>query len=1375
MPGARNVIASSEDGVAIDSSSPANLVEGNFIGTDLNGTKSLNNLNGIVMDSADNTIGGTAAGAGNLISGNDGFGGTDLGTGWGVWLVGSTATGNLVEGNLIGTDVSGEHALGNMTNAGIYIQGAPNNTIGGTAPGSGNVISGNRYGIYITLSTAIGNLVAGNLIGTDKAGAVAMGNTNVGIFIDPGAQSNTIGGTAAGAENVISGNAGDGIDIVGSGTTGNLVAGNFIGTNATGTVAIANGGNGITIGSGASDNTIGGSTTAVGNLISGNAGYGIQVDGSTTLGNILANNWVGTGVAGIGALPNAGGALEVTTGAAVLVQGSFLGDVVNQGTVSFWDPMDPIAITGNYTQSAAGTLAVDLGGTDPTQYDQLAVSGTATLAGTLQVTLVNGLAIGPFEDYEILTYGAHSGSFATVQYPSGVTLYTSYGPSSLDLLSTPSAELVTTTADAGAGSLRAAISLADAAGNPNRIWIAFDIPLTDHGYSGGAWTITLASALPTITAPVILDGTTQPGFAGAPIVVLAGTSAGASASGLTLAAGAKGSTIRGLVIDDFGQDGVSVQGTGITIAGNFIGVDATGTTAKANAVGIDVSGANDTIGGTAAGSSNVISGNTGDGVDLDGAGATGDVVAGNFIGTDAAGSAALANGSAGVAITGGASNNLVGPANVISGNAGDGVSLSGGATTGNVVEGNFIGTDTTGEFAIGNAGAGVNDLGAPDNTIGGSAGGARNVLSGNAEGVIINGPATGILVAANLIGTDATGTIAIGNTTAGISVTGASGVTIGGPSAVARNIISGNRGDGVDVEGDSADVVLQGNDVGVDQTGTQPLGNAGSGISIDLSPGATIGGTASGAGNVISANAHAGISLQGSATSGAAVLGNLIGTDQSGLIALGNKADGVDLSGMSAVTIGGPTAGARNVISANVGAGIGLLANDSGDLVQGNFIGTDSNGANPLGNGTGVLVEGGSANNTIGGTATGAGNTIADSAGSGVDVAATAGAGNTIRWNSMFGDAGPGIVVANPGDAVNYPVFTSLTSSGGTTNVSGTFAGAASTTYLLDFYVLSSFGDQFYGEGRYLLGSSPVTTDGSGNASFSFAFPTPAQGATYISATATDPNGNTSQFAHDFGIDQKPTAIINYTTLTVNEGVPVPFDGTGSLDPQGSPLTYSWTFVQTSPQIEDDGTATGATTVHTFRSAGTFTVTLKVDDGFGGESTATASITVNDVPPAFVPRAFTPPVTFSAPTPGDGFGASVASVAGNAAIGAPFDDGPSSSLHPGAVFLYDGVPTDDGRTTLYAYGALIHVFADPNPAAGDEFGAAIATVGNDLLIGAPGSSLTGPGDGAAYLFDADPNDPNFGDLAGDLHPARSRRGGPGALRRRGGGGQHAIL
>ena len=93
------------------------------------------------------------------------------------------------------------------------------------------------------------------------------------------------------------------------------------------------------------------------------------------------------------------------------------------------------------------------------------------------------------------------------------------------------------------------------------------------------------------------------------------------------------------------------------------------------------------------------------------------------------------------------------------------------------------------------------------------------------------------------------------------------GTTIGGTTALARNVISGNRGSGVVVEGDSAGTLVEGNYVGIDPTGTQPLGNAGSGVSIDISPSTTIGGSTQDSGNVISANAQAGVSMQGSARS----------------------------------------------------------------------------------------------------------------------------------------------------------------------------------------------------------------------------------------------------------------------------------------------------------------------------------------------------------------------------------------------------------------------------------------------------------------------------------------------------------------------------
>ena len=462
-------------------------------------------------------------------------------------------------------------------------------------------------------------------------------------------------------------------------------------------------------------------------------------------------------------------------------------------------------------------------------------------------------------------------------------------------------------------------------------------------------------------------------------------------------------------------------------------------------------------------------------------------------------------------------------------------------------------------------------IGATQTTIGGLSGGGRNVLSGNTEGVSIIGPATGTLIAGNLIGADANGISAVGNTIAGILISGASYTTVGGTTAVARNVIAGNGSlgsgsNGIQVESGAADTLIQGNFIGVNQDGSGPLGNSGSGVFVDASPSVTIGGTVQGEGNVISANALAGVSISGSVASGDAILGNNIGTDKTGSIALGNTRDGVDLEDMSGVTIGGTAAGSRNVISSNLGSGIDLVGGDSALLIQANLIGTDTTGANPLGNGTGILIQGGSSNNTIGGSVAAAGNTIAYSAGIGVDVDSTASSGNLIRLNAIFSNAGLGIDLGGDGvtlnDSVphtgpnlhqNFPVITAVSSSGGTTTVMGTLGSNPNTTYTLDFYTLSSTNASGYGEGRYVLGSNSLVIGASGSANFTFTFPTAAGGAQFVTATATDPAGNTSEFSQEFGTDITPTARIAFTTVTVNEGVSIPFNGANRPIPTAVP------------------------------------------------------------------------------------------------------------------------------------------------------------------------------------------------------------------------------
>ena len=225
-----------------------NVVQGNFIGTDVSGSIALGNgEDGVrIEDSEVNIIGGSQAGEGNVISGNDRAG----------ILVLSTSRrpsgGHVISGNFIGTDVTGTGALGNTSGI-VLAEDTQGNTIGGTTPQERNVISGNREsGINILGSH---NTVSGNFIGTDVTGSADLGNAEDGVRIE-NAADNTIGGSQNGERNVISGNDKNGVLVSGAGANGNTVNGNFIGTDVTGNIDLGNSVNGVYI-QDAPDNRIG--------------------------------------------------------------------------------------------------------------------------------------------------------------------------------------------------------------------------------------------------------------------------------------------------------------------------------------------------------------------------------------------------------------------------------------------------------------------------------------------------------------------------------------------------------------------------------------------------------------------------------------------------------------------------------------------------------------------------------------------------------------------------------------------------------------------------------------------------------------------------------------------------------------------------------------------------------------------------------------------------------------------------------------------------------------------------------------------------------------------------------------------------------------
>jgi CSLREA domain-containing protein len=317
------------------------------------------------------------------------------------------------------------------------------------------------------------------------------------------------------------------------------------------------------------------------------------------------------------------------------------------------------------------------------------------------------------------------------------------------LLARPSAEAspatftVNSTADPGDGTcdgtectLREAIAAANT--NAGTDTIEFNIP------GVGPHTISPGSALPTITDPLIIDGSSEPDFAGTPITELDGSSAGASVDGLKITAGS--STVKGLVINRFDGDGIELSTNGgNVIEGNYIGIDVTGTSDLGNSqAGVYISsGSSNTIGGTAEAARNVISGNDGSAIWI--SIADDNVVMGNYIGIDASGLYAIGN-NGGVDINEDADNNTVGGGsegqrNVISGNGG-GVTI-GDSTNGNVVKGNYIGTDASGYNGIGN-GIGVWIWAdAKNSIIGGSTPGEDNVVAYNTmDGVRVQGATT---------------------------------------------------------------------------------------------------------------------------------------------------------------------------------------------------------------------------------------------------------------------------------------------------------------------------------------------------------------------------------------------------------------------------------------------------------------------------------------------------------------------------------------------------------------------------------------------------------------------------------------------------------
>ena len=355
---------------------------------------------------------------------------------------------------------------------------------------------------------------------------------------------------------------------------------------------------------------------------------------------------------------------------------------------------------------------------------------------------------------------------------------------------------VTNINDNGPGSLRQAMQ--DANTNHGLDSITFNI-------DSGRKTIAPTSRLPTISDPVVIDGTTQPGFSGTPLIEIDATNIESFPNGAVLFITAGNTTIRSLILNRFKDGGIFITTAGGNhIEGCYIGPDsagAAGTNSRGNGITI-LEGANNVIGGTTPNSRNVVAALDSFAIAVAGP-STGNQIQGNYVGINAAGTAGLFV-FAGISI--GSSNNTVGGTTAAARNVigtGDyaGIVLQNDfGMSGNVVQGNYVGTDATGTIKLGFANYGIVLSNSVNNTlIGGTTRGAGNLVSGNGWGIAIDGfnagfagPPSGNLIQGNLVGVAADGVTPLSNRVQGVRLSSAVNTTVGGVAAGAGNVIAFN-------------------------------------------------------------------------------------------------------------------------------------------------------------------------------------------------------------------------------------------------------------------------------------------------------------------------------------------------------------------------------------------------------------------------------------------------------------------------------------------------------------------------------------------------------------------------------------------------------
>jgi hypothetical protein len=418
------------------------------------------------------------------------------------------------------------------------------------------------------------------------------------------------------------------------------------------------------------------------------------------------------------------------------------------------------------------------------------------------------------------------------------------------------------------------------------------------------------------------------------------------------------------------------------------------------------------------------------------------------------------------------------------------------------VAGCYIGLDPTGTSYLANGGGGISistGVGAGAVSVGGTTVADRNVIAGGISSNAVSGEMT---VLGNYLGTDRTGMSRVGPVS---NLDSGGRATIGGTAAGAGNVIAGpvHLGDG-------SGGLIQGNLVGLAADGTTPIG---AGAIRPWRNGMTTGGSTASARNVIGASTGCGIDLTWGQSS--QIIGNYIGTDSTGLVARPNAGSGIQIStgygnGPYSFTIAGNVIGGN--VGQGIACVAGGDYMVTGGVIQGNRIGVGADGVLPMPNGSdGISLGSPCKSTTVGGD--GGQNVIRNNGGAGIRV--TSSTGFAIRANSIDGNAGLGIDLGpsgvTPNDPLdsdtganelqNFPLLSGLSWSGGTTTVSGTLASTPSAAFWLDFFDTPALDPSGNGEGEtWLASTGPILSDATGVATFSV--PLPGLHS-IVSATAT--------------------------------------------------------------------------------------------------------------------------------------------------------------------------------------------------------------------------------------------------------------------------------